>query len=221
MQIILRQKLNYALSYNEGISILKDKDNEVKIDGKVRRNPKFPVGLMDVVTIPKTKDQFRVFFDEKRRFTFVKLKDRETNEKLLKIVKVEIGANKLPYMVTHDARTIRFPDPSYHVGDTIQWDLNNEKILKHFTLAPGHLGLVTSGNNLGRIGTIQSIVKKHGGVAVVTLKDDKHHVFNTRVNNVFVIGENKPACSIPKSRGIRYTVGEIVEKLIEEDERDD
>lgn len=34
---------------------------------------------MDVLTIPKTKDQFRVLYDVKGRFTFVKLtKDKDT-----------------------------------------------------------------------------------------------------------------------------------------------
>lgn len=46
LHIILQRKLGYALGYKEAYKILKDKDNEVKIDGKVRRNFKFPVGLM-------------------------------------------------------------------------------------------------------------------------------------------------------------------------------
>lgn len=201
--------------------ILKDKENEVKIDGKVRRNPKFPIGLMDVVTIPKTGDKFRVFYDERRRFTLLKIKDKELNHKLCKIVKVEIGANKIPYAVTHDARTIRFPDSNIHVGDTIQYNFENNTIEKHFTLAVGHKALVTMGNNLGRVGTIMSIVKKLGNIAVITLKDEAGHVFNTRVGNVFVIGDNKVACSLPKAKGIRNTVAEIVKKQIDEDKHEE
>jgi len=217
LHLILRRKLGYALTSPEVLKILKEKENEVRIDGKVRRNPKFPVGLMDVITIPKTGDKFRVFYDEKRRFTLLKLKDKEINQKLLKIVRVEIGANKIPYCVTHDARTIRFPESSIKVGDTIQYNFETNTIEKHFKLAVGHKALVTMGNNLGRIGIIQSIVKKLGNIAVITLKDEAGHVYNTRVGNVFIIGDNKVACSLPKAKGIRYTVGEIIDKYLEED----
>lgn len=132
-------------------------------------------------------------------------------------MKVEIGANKIPYAVTHDARTIRFPDSALKVGDTIQFNLEQNTIEKHFKLAVGHKALVTLGNNLGRIGVVQSIIKKLGNIAVITLKDEAGHVFNTRIGNIFIIGDNKVACSLPKGKGIRYTVDEIVDKQLEED----
>lgn len=209
------------MTTKECTRILKEKENEVRIDGKVRRNPKFPVGIMDVVTIPKTGDKFRVFYDEKRRFTLIKLKDKDTTQKLCKIVRVEIGANKIPYAVTHDARTLRFPDSSISVGDSILYDFEKETIEKHFKLAVGHKALVTTGNNLGRVGSILSIIKKLGNIAVITLKDEAGHVFNTRIGNVFVIGDNKVACTLPKAKGVRYTVAEIVKKQIDEDDRTD
>lgn len=227
LHVILKNKLGYSLTYRESIRILNDKTNEVKIDGKVRRDPKFPVGLMDVVHIPKTGDLFRVFYDERRRFTFLKLKGKdgkdlkEATTKLCKVVRVEIGANKIPYLVTHDARTIRYPEPTIQVGDTILYNYEKGTVEKHYPLTVGHRALVTNGNNLGRIGSIQSIVKKSGNVAVVTLKDDEHHVFNTRVGNIFVIGDTKVHTLLPKRKGIKFTVGEIAEKLIAEDNRDD
>lgn len=170
-----------------------------------------------MITIPKTGDKFRVFYDERRRFTLLKLKDKEVNQKILKIVRVEIGANKIPYAVSHDARTLRFPDPSLKVGDSILYNFETNTVEKHFKLAVGHKALVTNGNNLGRVGVIQSIVKKLGNIAVITLKDEAGHVYNTRIGNVMVIGDNKVACSLPKGKGIRYTVEEVVNKQLEED----
>jgi len=221
LHLILTRKLGYALTNKEVVKILNEKENEVKIDGKVRRNAKFPVGLMDVITIPKTGDKFRVFYDEKRRFTLLKLKDKETNQKLLKVVRVEIGANKIPYMVTHDARTIRFQDSTIKVGDSVQYNFETNTVEKHFKLAVGHKALVTMGNNLGRIGVIQSIIKKLGNIAVITLKDEAGHVYNTRIGNVFIIGDNKVACSLPKAKGIKHSVDEIVDKQLAEDAKHD
>ena len=30
-----------------------------------------------------------------------------------------MGANSVPYLVTHDARTIQYPDPAVKVNDTV------------------------------------------------------------------------------------------------------
>ena len=220
--LILRRKLGYALNYRENTLILKDKDNEVLIDGQVRRDHKYPVGIMDVITIPKTGDRFRLFYDEKRRFTLLRINeksDKELHRKICKIVRVEIGANKIPYMVTHDARTIRYPDPSISVGDSILYNFQTKTIEKHFTLTIGHKALITGGNNLGRIGVVLSIVKKFGSIAVVTLKDEAGHVFNTRIGNVFVIGDSKVACALPKAKGVISTVSETIHRLLESDAR--
>jgi small subunit ribosomal protein S4e len=173
------------------------------------------------VEIPKTGDRFRIFYDERRRFTLLKITDKAADKELVrkicKITRVEIGPNKIPYMVTHDARTIRYPDPSIQVGDSILYNFDTQIVEKHFTLSVGHKALVTGGNNLGRVGTIQSIVKKLGNIAVVTLKDEAGHVFNTRVGNVFVIGDSKVACALPRAKGIRSTVDETVNRLLEND----
>jgi small subunit ribosomal protein S4e len=39
-----------------------------------------------------------------------------------------MGANKIPYIVTHDARTIRYPAPDINVLDTIKLNLTTGKI---------------------------------------------------------------------------------------------
>lgn len=53
LHLILRSKLGYALTDREVTQILNEKENEVKIDGKVRRNGKFPVGLMGKAKVTK------------------------------------------------------------------------------------------------------------------------------------------------------------------------
>ena len=39
-----------------------------------------------------------------------------------------MGTKGIPHLVTHDARTIRYPDPLIKVNDTIQIDLETGKI---------------------------------------------------------------------------------------------
>jgi small subunit ribosomal protein S4e len=52
----------------EATFILNDKEGGIQIDHKIRRDKCFPVGIMDVVQVPKTKESFRVLYDVKGRF---------------------------------------------------------------------------------------------------------------------------------------------------------
>jgi len=54
MNVLLQNRLRYALSKQEVIKIVKDKEGLIKVDGKVRRDPRFPLGIMDVVTIERS-----------------------------------------------------------------------------------------------------------------------------------------------------------------------
>ena len=64
--LILRNRLKYALTYKEVTTILQQR--LVKVDGKVRRDKCYPTGIMDVVSIDKTDEHFRIIYDQKGRF---------------------------------------------------------------------------------------------------------------------------------------------------------
>lgn len=67
---------------------------------------------IDVVSIEKSGEHFRLLYDVKGRFTIHRITAEEATYKLLKVRKVALGARGVPYVVTHDGRTIRYPDPS-------------------------------------------------------------------------------------------------------------
>jgi len=132
LNIVLQQRLKYALSRDEARKIVRDKEGLIKIDGKIRRDPRFPLGTMDVVTIDKTGENFRILLDTKGRFQPHRIKAEEAGFKLCKVVKKFIGKQKVPYIVTHDGRTIRYPNPDICVNDTVKVSkiiLSKKKIL--------------------------------------------------------------------------------------------
>lgn len=49
----------------------------IKVDGKVRTDANFPAGFMDVVTIEKTGEHFRLIYDVKGRFTIHRISAEE------------------------------------------------------------------------------------------------------------------------------------------------
>ena len=58
---------------------------EVLIDQRVVRKPKTPVGLMDVISLPKLKMHFRAMLDKHGRIEFVPIKATEAKWKLVKV----------------------------------------------------------------------------------------------------------------------------------------
>ena len=57
--------------------------------------------------------------------------------KLCKIKKIIIGTKGIPHLVTHDARTIRYPDPLIKVHDTVRIDLEAGKITEFIKFDTG------------------------------------------------------------------------------------
>lgn len=48
-----------------------------------------------------------------------------------------MGAKNVPFLVTHDGRTIRYPDPNIKTNDTIQLDIATSKITDHIKFESG------------------------------------------------------------------------------------
>merc|ERR1711874_365287 len=64
--LLLRNRLKYALTNSEVTKITMQR--LIRIDGKIRTDPNFPSGFMDVVSIEKTGEHFRILYDVKGRF---------------------------------------------------------------------------------------------------------------------------------------------------------
>ena len=58
LSVLLRNRLKYALTYKEVKMICMQR--LVKVDAKVRTDMNFPTGFMDVVTLEKTNQHFRM-----------------------------------------------------------------------------------------------------------------------------------------------------------------
>ncbi|KAF3615623.1 40S ribosomal protein S4 [Capsicum annuum] len=211
--IILRNRLKYALTYREVISILMQR--QVMVDGKVRTDKTYPAGFMDVVSIPKTNENFRLLYDTKGRFRLHSLRDEEAKFKLCKVRSVQFGQKGIPYLNTYDGRTIRYPDPLIKANDTIKLDLESNKIVDFIKFDVGNVVMVTGGRNRGRVGVIKNREKHKGSFETVHIQDSLGHEFATRLGNVFTLGKGtKPWVSLPKGKGIKLSIIEEARKRL-------
>jgi small subunit ribosomal protein S4e len=202
--ILLRNRLKYALTRKEVTSICAQR--LVKVDGSVRTDTNFPAGFMDVVTIEKTNETFRLLYDTKGRFAIHRITPEEGKFKLLKVKKVAVGMKGIPYVVTHDGRTIRYPDPIIKAGDSVKFNLVTGKIDDHIKFDSGALAMVTQGRNLGRVGVIEHKERHLGSFDIVHLKDAAGQKFATRGSNCFVLGKTSPLVSLPRNKGVKLSI---------------
>ncbi|CAB0033567.1 unnamed protein product [Trichogramma brassicae] len=203
--IFLRNRLKYALTNCEVTKIVMQR--LIKVDGKIRTDSNYPAGFMDVISIEKTNEFFRLIYDIKGRFTIHRITAIEA--------KYRLARKGFRFLVTHDGRTIRYPDPVIKVNDTIQLEIESGKILDFIKFDNGNLCMITGGRNLGRVGTVVNRERHQGSFDIVHVKDAQGHVFATRLNNVFIIGKGiKPYVSLPRGNGIKLSIAEERDKRL-------
>jgi small subunit ribosomal protein S4e len=110
-----------------------------------------------------------------------------------------MGPKGIPYIVTHDGRTLRFPNPLIKAHDTIKLNLRTNDIVTNFKFENGCKVMITGGNNIGRVGTLERVEKHEGSYDIVHVKDENGLEFSTRLQNVFVIGDKKTEITLLKN----------------------
>uniref|UniRef100_A0A2I3GPD7 40S ribosomal protein S4 n=1 Tax=Nomascus leucogenys TaxID=61853 RepID=A0A2I3GPD7_NOMLE len=175
---------------------------------KLREYLPLPIFLRNRLNIDKTGDNFPLIYDTKGCFAVHRITPEEANKyKLGKVRKIFVGTKGIPHLVTHDACSIRYPDPLIKVNDTTQTYLEAGKItdfIKFNTAA-----------NLGIIGVITNRERHPGSFDMVHMKDVNGNSFATRLSNIFVIGKgNKPWISLPRGKGICLTIAEEKDKRL-------
>merc|ERR1719337_682900 len=140
----------------------------IQIDGKSRTDPCFPAGFQDVVPCGKPEsamtdsdnvDRFRIMYDAK-----------EAKFKYCKVVKQAFTRKAIPYIVTHDGRTIRYHDPVIKVNDTVKVNILTGKVDDVFKFETGCQVIVTNGKNRGRYGRLETIQRHPGSFNIVNIR---------------------------------------------------
>lgn len=212
LSVILRNKLKLALNGREAKMIVYAKEGNIAVDGKIRKDHKYPVGFMDVLTILKTKQNYRLLYDSKGKFGLHKITPVEAEYKLCKVKARAMGNKGIPYIVTHDGRTIRFPNPDIKANDTVRINLRNGEVSDHYKFTEGSRVMINGGNNIGRTGSLVKTEKHDGAYDIIYIKDDLGKEFSTRISNVFIIGGNKNEISLMGKSHNRLTI--IDERLV-------
>ncbi len=195
LSVSLRENLNIARNRREAEKILSD--GQIKVDGKVRRKPRYPVGLMDVVEIPKTGEAWRVLHDRKGYLQFIEIDSDEAGFKLEKVVRKNQFKGDRIQLTFHDGKTVVGEYEDIDVDDTVKVSLPDLDILEHVPCQEGNLALITGGTNVGKRGKISDILEIEGPSSDRFLVETDGEEFQSPEQYIFVIGKDSAEVSFP------------------------
>jgi small subunit ribosomal protein S4e len=203
--LIVRNVLGYAKTAREARKLIAE--GHFKVDGRVRKDYKFPVGVMDIIEIVDTGERYRFV---PYPVSFFKLHPMPKEEPNIKPVRIE---NKTTVKGGHiqlnlmGGRNIlvRVKDPRNPVEDqfktlgTLLITVPEQEVKDYIPLEEGVLAITFAGRNVGRVGRIKEIHRGWGRTrSIVTMEDRRGNLFQTSLDYILVIGRDKPAISLPE-----------------------
>lgn len=172
---------------------------QILVDGRIVTDPKFPVGLMDVVTVAPAKAHYRALLDPKGKITFLPIEGAESGWKLCRVRgKGTIRGGKVQLRL-HDGRTLLPGTEDYPTGTTLKVAVPEQKVLGSLPLAAGHLAMLTGGQHAGEIAHVARIERTRNPRANVVHFTEG---FSTINDYVFVIGTESPEIRVPEGRAV-------------------
>jgi small subunit ribosomal protein S4e len=206
LSLVLRDILEVAETRKEAKKIITQ--GKVYVDGKVRRKDDFPVGLMDVISMPDVNKFYRILPSHKGLF-LNPINKEEANFKLFRVEGKTTVKNGTSQVALHDGSNllVKVEDPEspaevvYETFDTLKLELPEKQVLDQLKTKKGNIAIITGGKNIGKQGKIVEIEKteaKKRRNALVVIEDEKGNRYQTILDFVFSIGGAKSLITLPE-----------------------
>ncbi len=154
---LLRDYLGIVRTAREALYAIKRR--YVLVDGVPRTEKSFPVGLMDVVEIPREGKAYRMVPSAGKLLYPAPIGDSEKGLKICAIRrKVTVRGGRVQ-LGTHDGRSFLVEDPdSYFVGDSLLVRIPSQEIVSRIPLEEGVTALVVGGKRLSSLGKVVRVI---------------------------------------------------------------
>ncbi|MDR1954561.1 MAG: 30S ribosomal protein S4e [Candidatus Methanoplasma sp.] len=190
--MVLRDMMGVCDTAREAKRIIGNR--ELFVDGVAVKNPKAPIGIMDTVSVPKMKLNYRMLLTDKGKLALVPITEDETKWKLCRIEgKTKVGGGRIQLNLS-GGRNIVLDKNMYRSGDTLKIDVADQKVLESYPLADGASALIIDGALAGKVETIAGyVVVKGPSDNIIKFKSG----IETVKRNVFIVGSSKPEIKLP------------------------
>ena len=191
--LVVRDMLKLADNSKEAKRILHE--GNVLVNGKVRKDQKFAVGIFDILAIPRINAHYHVLMDQKERLALVPIAPEKAAQKLCRVNGKRMITDGAIQLNLHDGRNILPGELSaaIHPHDSLLISIPDNKIIKHLPFKEGSKVVVVGGSHSSQTGEIEAIqVVRSSQPNVVRIKPSAGAAsFESHWDMVFVVGEQQ------------------------------
>ena len=201
--VVLRDILALGKTRRE-IDVLLSRGN-VKVDGVVRRENDFPVGLMDIIEIPALNKIYRVLPIPGKGLGLHEVPKEERDFKLCKVIgKTTVPGGHIQLNLSGGRNLlVKVADPrkpvedTYNTSDLLRISIPKVEILAHLKFEEGMLALIDGGENAGQWGEVVKIGEPSVYGSTVTIRNAEDQEIETIFDYIFPIGKGQAWINLP------------------------
>lgn len=193
--VLVRDYLYLCDTRREARRILSN--GQILIDGVIRKELRFPVGLMDVISIPDSKKYYRLVYNQRGNLSLVPISTADAEWKLRRIENKTMLKGNKTQVNFHDGTNMIIKDEKYNSGDVLKVKLEDNSVADIFPRAEGTISFIIGGSHIGQMATLDEISiieSSKPNVAKMTGENE----FMTLEQYVFPIGKTKPVIALPE-----------------------
>jgi small subunit ribosomal protein S4e len=199
MTLVLREVLGIAGTRKEAKLVLSE--GKIQVNGIIRKKDDFPVGLMDVISMPEANQYYRIvpshkglvlssISKEEAKYKLARVENKTATTEGIQIA-LHDGTNMLIKIADHKNPI----EVTYETFDILKINIEDGQIVEKIKTKIGNIALITGGKNIGVQGKIVEIEKaesKKRRQALVVIENDQGVRCQTVLDFIFSISGNEP-----------------------------
>jgi small subunit ribosomal protein S4e len=190
LSTVLKEIIGFCSTTRQVKAVLEA--NQIMVDGAIRRDHRYPVGLYEVISIVGDKQSYRIVLSGKGKLTAMAIDEKEKSQTLFKISSKQMSGKDSFVIGLLNGRNVNVAAKEaakMTVGDTIVLD-DKGAISKHLPLKKGTFVQFIGGRHMGA----QGVVENTDGNTITVLIGEQPT--ETLKQYAFVVGEKAPLVKI-------------------------
>ncbi len=182
--VVVRDMLKIVHTTHEAKKIITA--GKVLVNNRIRKETKYPVGMLDSISIPGSNEYYRVLFNAQGKFITKKISPEQAKEKYVKIQNKTTLKGKRTQLNFLDGSNMLIDKDNYKVGDTL---LLQEGKVKHLKFEKGAWVYIVAGKHIGKKGRLEEVLTFKGSQPDRVVLKQENEKIDTLREFAFVVDE--------------------------------
>lgn len=180
--VVMRDMLNIVKNKKELKKLINEK--QIQINHKIIKETNYPICLFDIIILPAIKKNYKAMLSKNKKMILEEISEKDSKIKVFKLMSKKILPGKKVQLNLMHGKNID-SNEKVNAGDSIVFDLKENKIIKIIPMEKGRNAFVVKGKHAGYQGNISEIVERGGRkIAKISSENEKINVW---VKNIIVI----------------------------------